>query len=158
MHTNSLVSKQIKQIPNRSNKMQSVLWFFFFKILISFPCLIRENKSHQLNAAIDCIVLVGTGMQEEPNKAESHAMFSARLFCKQVMVFFLKTPLLIILSMMLLSLQLILHPGFPSFSATFQASSSKALSCFPPDSSRRVGWPVKHSHSKRAGWQHFQKG
>lgn len=50
---------------------------------------------------------------------------------------------------MLLPLQLFLCPGFPSFSAPFQAFSSKALSCLPPDSNRRVGWPIKHSHSKR---------
>lgn len=33
---------------------------------------------------------VGTGMQGELNKAESQAMFSAKLFCKQLMFFSLK--------------------------------------------------------------------
>lgn len=60
-------------------------------------------------------------MQGELNRAESQAMYSARLFCKQVMFFFKKTPLLKMLTIALLPLQPILHPGFPPLSATCQA-------------------------------------
>lgn len=63
-----------------------MILFLFLKF--QFPCLIRENKSHQFNEAIYCIMLVGTGVQGEPNEVESQATFSARLICKQAMFFF----------------------------------------------------------------------
>lgn len=113
-----------------------------------FPSLFGRNKSHQLNAAINCIMLVGAGMQGEPNKTESQAMFSARLFCKQAIFFSLKTPT---------SDNAVYHVTSPT---TYSVSwlpiflslppSRPLHPKLPPDSSRRVGWPIKHSHSKQA--------
>lgn len=61
------------------------------------------------------------------------------------------------LSIMLLPIQLILHPSFPSFSATCQASSSKALSCPPPVPAMELDDPSSTVTASGAGWWHIQK-
>lgn len=60
----------------------------------------------------------GIGTQGEFDRAESEAMYSARLPCKQVMFFFKRSPLL---QMPSITLQPILHPVFPLLSATCEA-------------------------------------
>lgn len=98
------------------------------RVFFSFIFVLRSLINlHVLLGKINCISLMqyklfdnGMGTEGELDRAENEAMYSARLFCQQVMFFFKTTLLLIKPSITLLLLQPILHTAFPLLSATCQ--------------------------------------
>lgn len=153
LYTNNLFPNRLNKFPDRSNKTQSVLWFYFCSWNFNhFPCLIRENKSHQLNAAINYIIVQECMENLTKLRVMLHSLpgYSVNKSCFGFGFgfVFLKTPLPIMLSIMLLPLQLILHPGFPSFFCHLPGLFIQSSKLSFPYSFRRVGWPIKHSHSR----------
>lgn len=123
-------------------------FIFVLKISINFPVSLGKINHISLMQLRTVLLYIGTGMQGELNKAESQAVFSARLFSKQAMFFSLKNPLLIMLSYHVTSPTTYSATWLPIFPFHLPGLFIQTSELSSPDSNHRVGWPVKHSHSK----------